>query len=198
MTTQTQHRQKPGKPFHRFTSEQWLPYRVETVFAFFSNPENLPRLMPKRMDARIEEMDLRAPATLPPASDGLAGLAPGTHRSVAAGDGTTLRMSFRPVPFLPFRQKWDAAILDFAWNEGFCDVQTRGPFFFWKHCHRLCAEADPQTLASGTRLHDAVEFGLPLEPIGNLALPLVRAQLRSTFAYRHRRTLELLAAMTLR
>ena len=32
---------------HTFTSEQWLPYPVEPVFAFFANPENLPRLMPK-------------------------------------------------------------------------------------------------------------------------------------------------------
>ncbi len=38
---------------HTFQTEQWLPFPVELVFAFFAYPENLPRLMPAWQKARI-------------------------------------------------------------------------------------------------------------------------------------------------
>ena len=44
---------------HPFAAEQWLPYPVELVFAFFANPQNLPRLMPAWQKARIEEIAVR-------------------------------------------------------------------------------------------------------------------------------------------
>src|SRR6202044_3882434 len=46
----------------------WVPFPVTRVFAFFSSPENLPRLMPPETQTRIDRLQLVAPP-LPPAED---------------------------------------------------------------------------------------------------------------------------------
>ena len=56
---------------HFFQAEQWLPYPIETVFAFFANPENLPPLMPAWQKARIEKLSIVPP---PPRSSAVAAL----------------------------------------------------------------------------------------------------------------------------
>lgn len=168
-----------------FETEQWLPYPIELVFAFFANPENLPRLMPKWQDARIEKAVYAPP---PPHPDG----APRYPRTVA-GDGTILTLSFRPFPDSPIRVSWEAEIGHFIWNEQFCDTQLSGPFHFWHHCHKVSALPNPDSSAPGTRLRDDVEFELPLDPISRIALPLVRRQMAATFRFRQQRTAELLA-----
>ena len=71
-------------PFH-FTAEQHLPYPIETVFAFFADPANLPRLMPAWQDARIDSADYIAPPPAPvpfPGSD-----------AIQAGTGSRMTMS---------------------------------------------------------------------------------------------------------
>jgi len=173
-----------------FQAEQWLPYPVELVFAFFSNPENLPRLMPRWQAARIEEANFRPPPPRPEGSPGYPG--------IAAGDDTRLTISFRPFPYSPVRVSWEAAIGHFIWNQQFCDTQLRGPFFFWHHCHKVSAAANPETGAPGTLLSDEVEFQLPLDPVSRLALPLVRRQMATMFRFRQQRTAELLALIAAR
>jgi ligand-binding SRPBCC domain-containing protein len=169
----------------QFKAEQWLPYPLETVFNFFANPENLPRLMPRWQRARIEQATFRAPPP-PPAGRRI-------PPTIVAGDGSQMTLSFRALPFVPLRQSWLAAIGHFHWDEGFCDTQLSGPFFFWHHCHTVAASAHPTTGAAGTLLRDAVEFQLPLDPVSRVALPLVRKQMATLFAYRHRATEEWLA-----
>ena len=117
---------------HTFEAEQWLPYPIEVVFAFFANPENLPRLMPGWQKARIEEATFAPP---PPRPTGVP-----VVRGVFAGQGTRMTISFRPFPFSPIRVPWDAEIDQFVWNDHFCDTQLRGPFAFWHHCHRVSSE----------------------------------------------------------
>ncbi len=98
-----------------------------------------------------------------------------------------MTISFRPFPLSPMRIPWDAEITEFVWNEHFCDVQHRGPFAFWRHCHRLSMEN------GGTRIRDEVEYALPLGPLGEVAARLMMpAQFRSIFAFRHKRTAELM------
>ena len=46
---------------YRFTAEQNIPYPLETAFAFFADPANLPRLMPSWQDARIDTATFVAP-----------------------------------------------------------------------------------------------------------------------------------------
>jgi ligand-binding SRPBCC domain-containing protein len=163
-----------------FQTEQRLPYPIEQVFAFFADPANLPSLMPTWQHARIEHATYIPP---PPPSQPF----PNSDR-ITAGSGTRLTITIRPIPFSPIRLAWDALIEDFRWLEGFCDVQLRGPFRYWRNCHTV----EPHR--SGTLLHDEVEYELPLGPFSSLADKLfVHRQLAAAFRYRQRRTLELLA-----
>lgn len=175
---------------HHFSAEQWLPYPVETVFAFFANPANLPALMPAWQKARIDEASYAPP---PPLPSGAKAPAPG---SVAAGAGTRMKITFRPLPFSPVRLSWQAEITEFVWNEHFCDVQLSGPFAFWRHCH--CLRPELREGRSGTLLRDEVEYEMHLGPLGELAQRLfVDRQFRAMFDFRHRRTAELLTSATL-
>ncbi len=175
---------------HTFHTEQWLPYSPELVFAFFANPENLPRLMPPWQKARIEEAAFAPPPPRPPSSS--------PQRGIAAGAGTRLTLSFRAFPLSPVRIPWDAEISEFVWNDHFCDVQHRGPFKYWKHCHHIRPESRPAHPGTppvpGTLLSDHVDYELPFGPLGDLGnLVFARRQLQSTFRFRHRRTSDLLA-----
>jgi ligand-binding SRPBCC domain-containing protein len=175
---------------HTHTAEQWLPYPIETVFDFFANPENLPRLMPEWQQARIEDAVFTTPPWRPGTNaDSDPSNAPGA--ASAAGQGTRMTITFLPFPHAPFRVSWDAEITEFEWDSHFCDVQHRGPFAFWKHCHRL----QPQLRGAlhGTLLRDHVEYELPLGPLGDLANTLfVKRQMQSIFLFRQKRTAELL------
>jgi len=168
-----------------YDAEQWLPFSVELVFAFFSNPENLPRLMPKWQKARIEEASFAPPPAHPNPARRL--------RGIAAGVGTRITISFRPFPLSPVRLPLEAEIAEFVWNDHFCDIQVRGPFAHWKHCHRLLAET--RSGVAGTMLRDHVEYELPGGRVAQLAQPFVAFQLASTFKYRQARTVELLPLM---
>ena len=172
---------------HHFQAGQWVPFPIELVFAFFANPENLPRLMPGWQKARIEEASFAAPPPRPEGMERFAG--------IAAGRGTRMTISFRPFPFSPVRIPWDAEITEFTWNDHFCDIQlSRGPFAFWRHCHRLTPET--RNGIPGTLLRDEVEYEMRLGILGELAGRMgADWQFRGIFAFRHKRTAELLPLM---
>ena len=168
---------------HHFQAEQWVPFPIEKVFAFFSNPENLPRLMPPWQKARIEEAAFAPPPPRPAGSPRFPG--------IVAGAGTKMTLSFRPFPYAPLRVPWDAEITEFVWGDHFCDVQHRGPFAFWRHCHRLSSESRKDR--EGTLIRDEVEYELPGGVLGDLAAKLGGTlQFKYIFGYRHKRTAELL------
>lgn len=153
-------------------TEQWLPCPVEAVFAYFADPDNIPALLPKRQQARIEKVSLVPPSD--PAS-------PGT--SACAGSGTRLTLSFRPFPYCPLRLRWEAEITEFSWSGRFCYRQVRGPFTCWCHCHRLRA-VDRQGMDM-TLIVDHVEYELPLGFLGRLAHRLfLRRQIEDMFRFR--------------
>jgi ligand-binding SRPBCC domain-containing protein len=167
---------------HTFEAEQWLPYPIELVFAFFADPQNLPHLMPAWQKPRIEEA-MYAPPPPPPDNK---------LRTLAAGAGSRMTISFRPFPYSPFRVPWEAEISEFAWNDHFCDIQLRGPFAYWRHCHRLRAETRADQL--GTLLRDELEYEMHFGTLGELAHSIaVRSQIKKIFTFRHKRTEELLA-----
>jgi len=169
---------------YTFESEQWLPYPVERVFAFFANPENLPKLMPAWQKTRIERCSL-VPA--PPNPQ------PTPRSTPAASVGTLMTLTFRPFPLSPFRISWVAEISKFVWNDHFCDTQHSGPFAYWHHCHYVSAAA--REGATGTTVRDHVVYAMPFGLLGRIAQHMAgKAQFRSIFNYRHRRTAELLAA----
>jgi ligand-binding SRPBCC domain-containing protein len=162
--------------------EEWVPFPIERVFAFFSNPENLPRIMPAASGTRVTAIN-RVP---PPLSKGA------NTNDNAAGVGTTIVTSFRVFPFLPIRARWIARITEFEWNHHFADAQDQGPFRNWHHRHEFL-EVDRNGVP-GTLVRDRIDYEVGLSFVGAIADRLfVRRQMESTFAERQRRLPQLLA-----
>ena len=169
---------------HVFKSEQWVPFPRDLVFAFFANPRNLPPLMPHWQRARIDAVHYRPP---PPRPEGTA-----VYPGVTAGNGTRLTITARALPLLPLRGAWVALIEDFRWNEGFCDVQLRGPFAYWKHCHSVHDAPSADDGTPGTIIRDHVTFSLPLDALTRVGLPAVQVAFATLFGYRQAQTVKLL------
>ena len=86
--------------------------------------------------------------------------------SFAAGEGSLITISFRPIPFFPLRLKWDAFITEFRWNDFFCDEQRRGPFNIFA---TAVAPSSKPRRNSGTVVSDDVEYELPFGLLGDVA-----------------------------
>lgn len=160
---------------HHLEFAEWVPFPVAHVFAFFSNPRNLPRIMPEATETRIDELQLVAP---PMAAN--AGASP--H---AAGVGTVIVTSFRMFRFLPFRAQWIARITEFEWDHHFADVQDRGPFKKWHHRHEFLV--DRREAISGTLVRDVIDYEVGFGPLGVLGNAFfIERQMRGMFAQRQR------------
>ncbi|HEY5057223.1 MAG TPA: SRPBCC family protein [Acidobacteriaceae bacterium] len=169
---------------YSFRSEQWLPYPVEAVFAFFADPENLPALMPPWQRVRIEKLTL-----VPPRGDA-------AHLSAkAAGAGSRIVLSMRAIPLVPIRVRWDAEIIEFEPNRHFTDRQVRGPFAFWQHTHHV--RALDRNGPGVTVVTDEVNYDLPLWIFGHMAHALfLHRQIEKVFAFRRERIIDALARAT--
>ena len=99
-----------------------------------------------------------------------------TPPPIESGTGTVIQYAMRlhrvPMNWISSIQRWDPP-------HAFVDTQIRGPFRFWHHTHTF------EAIAGGrTRMRDDVRYALPLYTIGELALPLVRRDLKTIFDYR--------------
>ena len=160
--------------------EQWVPFPVERVFAFFSNPENLPEIMPAASGTLLLAVNRVAPKAQERATN-----------DKAAAVGSTLVTSFLVLPFLPLRQKWIARITEFEWNHHFADVQEKGPFKSWHHRHEFAASV--KNGVPGTTIRDVIDYEIGFGFLGQVADALfVRRQLENTFQERQRKLPELL------
>lgn len=83
-----------------------------------------------------------------------------------------LRLHGIPVSWLTSIQVWEPPYR-------FVDQQVRGPYALWHHTHTFVDDG-----AGGTRMTDTVRYALPFSPLGDLALPLVRRDLRTIFDHR--------------
>jgi ligand-binding SRPBCC domain-containing protein len=168
------------------STSQWTPFPVELVFAFFANPGNLPHMLPRWQQARIDSSRLLAPPPRPVAADPAL-----RFQSPAAGEGSEIVLSFRPIPSVPIRVGWLARITEFVWNSHFCDEQLKGPFRSWKHRHGIVSET--REGVRGTMISDEVEYSLPFGPLGSLGHALLlKRQIEDTFSYRQQRLEEIL------
>jgi ligand-binding SRPBCC domain-containing protein len=171
-----------------FETRQWVPFPVELVFAFFACPSNLPHLMSPKLETRIEDARVLPPPPRPVAQDSSR-----RYRSVAAGVGSEMLISFYPIRWVPKRVSWMARITAFEWNRFFCDEQVRGPFTLF--CHRHGMETEFRDGQEGTLVSDAVEYELPYGWLGRVGGALVRRQLAKSFAYRQKRLPEILSVV---
>jgi ligand-binding SRPBCC domain-containing protein len=165
----------------RVQFEQWIPVPLPRVFQFFSNPDNLPRLMPPELGAEIERIE-----RVPPAAE-----QEPAGASTAAGVGTRITLSVRLLPPLPLRTPWVARIIEFEPGHHFADVQEKGPFRHWRHRHAF--EAAHRETVDGTIVRDELEYDVGFGPLGDaMARWFVDGRLRQTFEERQRRLEELL------
>ncbi|MEO7042257.1 MAG: SRPBCC family protein [Gemmatimonadaceae bacterium] len=81
---------------------------------------------------------------------------------------------------------WRTRIADWEPGVKFVDEQLKGPYAEWIHTHSFRADAN------GTWVGDNVQYRLPLFPLSEIALPIVKLQLHRIFKYRTRKIAELL------
>ena len=130
-----------------------MPEALSEVFAFFSDAGNLQRITPKALGFRI--------------------LTPG---QIVMQEGTTIDYRIR-LYGLPLR--WTSLIECFEPERRFVDLQTRGPYRYWRHAHQF------EEIDEGTVVHDLVEYEIPLGAIGSAVHWLfVRRSLDQIFNYR--------------
>jgi len=77
---------------------------------------------------------------------------------------------------------WTSAITEWCPPDLFVDEQLKGPYQSWIHRHSFRDEADGSSV-----MDDEITFRLPVAPLGELAYPLVRAELERIFSYRQER-----------
>jgi len=177
---------------YHFKTQQWIPYSVELVFAFFANPHNLPRLMLDWQKLQLEEATIIPPPPRPVALEPSHRL-----RTLAAGNGSALTFSFRPVPFSPIRVPWESTISNFAWNESFADVAVRSPFRFWEHLHLFEVETRANSagvLVQGTLVKDDLEYSPPGKGFwaGALQTHYIHPMVKRIFRARHKNLIKVL------
>lgn len=100
---------------------------------------------------------------------------------IAAGATLIMKLLLGPVGLY-----WHALHIPTEGYEGFCDIQTKGPFAKWKHDHIFQPKSDTESV-----LLDRVSFRLPLWPLSHpIAGWAVRKMLDRMFNYRHATTEE--------
>ncbi len=106
-----------------------------------------------------------------------------TRQPIAMERGTLLdyRLGLFGIPF-----HWVTRISHWEPDIAFVDEQLKGPYAQWIHTHHF------EDVAGGTLVTDEVRYRLPFFPVGEVAYPLVRLQLRRIFRYRARRLIQLL------
>jgi len=171
---------------HRAQFAHWVPVSLERVFLFFANPGNLPRIMPPESGTELLRVHLVPPPGVTP------GQATVTSEEPLAGTGSEIVTAFRMLPPLPFRRRWIARIIEFEWNHHFVDIQEKGPFKSFRHCHELMAEQ--RDGLPGTLVRDTVDYEIGFGFLGELAQKFfVERKFESLFAYRQKRLEQLLA-----
>ena len=156
---------------YHFQAEQWIPVAIEEVFRFFANPENRPRIMPPASGTRLLDVKIVVPSQTVKGNMG-----------TVAGVGSEIVTSFRVLPFLPFRKKWTARIMEFEWNRYFADVQQEGPFKSFYHRHEL--RPDQRGAKLGTAVIDLVDYEIGLGLLDPLVNMVISRQMHKTFEYR--------------
>ena len=94
---------------------------------------------------------------------------------VAMRKGAEIHYTFK-MKGLPM--KWTTHVTEYEKPFCFVDEQFAGPYTLWRHRHTFT-----QT-AQGVLVKDAVDYILPMGPLGRIAQPIVKHDLMAIFNYR--------------
>ncbi|MBM3422525.1 MAG: SRPBCC family protein [Chlorobi bacterium] len=145
---------------------QRIPVTIETAWDFFSSPENLSRITPPEMFFRI--------------TDGLPG------RQIYEG----MLITYTLYPFMMLPVEWETEIISVERPFLFVDRQKSGPYESWVHRHEF------REIPGGVEMIDRIDYVMPFGAFGDMVNALiVSRRLDEVFAYRKRRTGEILGVM---
>lgn len=153
-----------------FRRETLVDAPLEDVWRFHATIDGLRALTPRWLSLRIDAIEYPEQGE----SD---------RGELVAG--TRIHASVAPLGIGP-RQSWVSAIESRSVHDDVCsfvDSMQDGPFRSWKHTHRFVAAGDQ------TRVIDRVNYRAPGGSLGQF---LASGGLSVFFAYRHRRTREIL------
>ncbi|MEN3040722.1 MAG: SRPBCC family protein [Bacteroidia bacterium] len=158
---------------YRLMRKQLIPAAIDSVWHFFSRPENLKIITPPYMGFDIL-------SSVPPVMEA----------------GIIIEYIVRPLAGIPMR--WITEITHlYGPQHGeppyfFVDEQRFGPYAFWHHRHEF-HEAE-----GGVLMIDLVHYKLPLGKIGQLFHPwVVEPRLKEIFDFREKKISEIFGAQAL-
>ncbi len=141
---------------YKLYREQYLDGDMDTVWDFFSSPENLDILTPENMG-----FEIKTPKPLP-----------------KMYKGQIIEYTVRPVLNLPIF--WRTEITEVEDNKSFIDEQRKGPYKLWRHQHIF------EETSRGIKMIDDLEYALPMGPVGSLVHKIyVKNRLKEIFDYRY-------------
>lgn len=144
-----------------------IPSSIETVWNFFSNPQNLKLLTPPSLNLVVAGKVY------------VENIYPGQL------------ISYTVRPLFNFPVKWITEITHVENQVMFVDEQRKGPYRLWHHEHHFKA------IDGGTEMTDLVHYMLPFGFLGNMAHPLlVKNKLNEIFSFRFQKIEERFGAWT--
>lgn len=148
----------------RLTYSSELNVTCQTLWRWHERPLALWRLLPKRIPLTVQ-----SPTT-----------------PLQQGDHVSL--SYRLLPFLNFQATFCIEQLSHK-KTTFTDVQTKGPFYLWRHKHQMRALPSPghdSQLSPLALLNDKIEFKMSRFPsINGLLHPILKKHIKKAFIQRH-------------
>ena len=144
---------------------QKLPAPLETVWRFFSDPNNLLAITPPFLNLKMTN-ELHGDEVYP---------------------GQVMLYTVKPLLGIPL--SWMTEITHVKPLEFFVDEQRKGPYSLWHHQHHFRA------IEGGVEMTDLVHYRLPFSFLGDMAHELVvKKKLEQIFVFRYNRIISLFGA----
>ena len=138
---------------------QKIPVDLETAWDFFSKPENLNTITPKKLGFKILNIS--------------------KAYKDAMYAGQIIEYNVKPLFEIPLY--WMTEITHVTDKEYFIDEQRFGPYNLWHHQHHF------KEIENGIEMTDIIHYKIPFWFIGDIANSIiVKKQLREIFEYRFR------------
>ena len=141
---------------HTIKSIQRIPADLETVWAFFSNPDNLLTITPPFLNMKV----ISAPY----------------EGEIHEGQ----IISYKVKPIFGMSVLWMTKIKQVERFSFFIDEQLRGPYKLWHHEHYF------KEIEDGVEMTDLIHYRVPFGGLGKIVEKIiVRDQLKKIFMYRY-------------
>lgn len=137
------------------TRKQFLPITLEKAWDFFSSPQNLSIITPKRLNFEI-----------------LSNTGNGKMYS-----GQVIQYKITVLPLV--RMFWETEIIEVNHLKSFTDIQRKGPYARWVHKHSF------ESVDGGVEMVDELEYAIPFGVLGRFAnFAFVENEVNRIFDYR--------------